>query len=98
MVVWKVQFTTEAITELQAAIDYYQEIKDHLGIEFMFEFDTQIQKISRNPFSRSIRYLNVRFAVLNRFPYAIHYTINEVTHNIIVQTVLCTSRDFNSNP
>lgn len=42
----------------------------------------------KNPLSRSIRYDDVRFALLERFPYAAHYTIDKPTHTICIQAVL----------
>ncbi len=88
-----VQFSLEAIDELQQAIDYYNLQRTSLGIEFMLEFEAQIERISINPFTRAVRYLNVRFALLERFPYAIHYIVKEDTATIIVQTALSTFKD-----
>jgi ParE-like toxin of type II ParDE toxin-antitoxin system len=90
---WSVQFTPEAIEELQRAIDYYDDQRLGLGIDFMIEFEKQIQQLILNPLSRAVRYLNVRFALIERFPYAIHFVVNEDRHTIIVQTVLSTFRN-----
>ncbi len=97
MALWSIQFSPEAIEELQNALNYYNYQRDGLEIEFMIEFEKQIEQIQLNPFTRAIRYLNVRFAIINRFPYAIHYTIKENTQTIIVQTVLSTFKDPNAN-
>jgi len=93
MPVWDVQFSPEAIEELQTIITYYDSLRAGLGIEFMIEFEKQIQQISANPFTRAIRYLEVRFALIDRFPYAIHYVIRESKQVIVVQTVLSTFKD-----
>jgi hypothetical protein len=93
MAVWSVQFSPEATIELQHAIEYYEQLVDGLGFEFKDEFEKQIRQISVNPFTRAIRYLNVRFAVVERFPYAIHYIIKENTKTIVIQTVLSTFRN-----
>ena len=37
------------------------------------------------PFTRAIRYLNVRIAIINRFPYAIHFIIKE-EDNLVYST------------
>ncbi len=63
----------------------------------MIEFENQIQRLSTNPFTHSVRYLHVRLALVNRFPYAIHYVIKESEHAIIVQTVLSTFKDPGTN-
>ncbi len=97
MPAWSVQFSIEAIDELQQAIQYYNVQRTSLGIEFMIQFEKQIQLLTLNPFTRAVRYLNVRFALLNRFPYAIHYVIKEETHTVIVQTVLSTFKNPETN-
>ncbi len=93
MPVWDVHFSPEAIDELQRAITYYEGLRAGLGIEFMIEFEKQIQQISINPYTRAVRYLEVRFALVNRFPYAIHYVIREAANTIVVQTILSTFRN-----
>ena len=97
MQLWSVKFSLEAIDELQQAINYYNFQKTSLGIEFMIEFENQIQRLSSNPFTHSVRYLSVRMALVNRFPYAIHYVIEETEHTIIIQTVLSTFKDPYTN-
>ena len=94
---WSVEFSLEAIDELQQAIDYYALQRAGLEFEFMMEFEKQIELITLNPFTRAVRYLTVRFALINRFPYAIHYVINESRHSIIVQTVLSTFKNPETN-
>lgn len=93
MPLWQVQFSTEAIEELQLVTTYYESLQTGLGIEFMIEFEKQIHQISANPYTRAIRYLEVRFALLHRFPYAIHFVIREKTNAVIVQTVLSTLKN-----
>ncbi len=90
---WEVKFSPEANKELQSAIDYYNLQQPGLGLDFLLEFDKQIDHISFYPYARAIRYLNVRFALINKFPYGIHYTIKENINIIIVQTVLSTFRN-----
>ena len=93
MATWTVQFSREAIAELMNAIEYYDLQNIGLGEEFKAEFEKQIRQITVNPFTRAVRNLNVRFALTDRFPYAIHYTIKEDTGMVIVQTVLSTYKN-----
>ena len=94
---WLIHFSPEAIYELQQAIEYYNLQRDGLGYEFIIAFETQIQQLSANPFTRAVRYLNVRLALIDRFPYAIHYIIKEESKTIIVQTVLSTFKNPDTN-
>ena len=97
MQVRTIQFSREAVHELSEAIAYYERQNEGLGIEFMFEFEKQIELIALHPFSRSVRYLDVRFAVLNRFPFAVHYTFDQSIFEVVVQMVLATSTDPAAN-
>jgi hypothetical protein len=47
----------------------------------------------KNPKAPNIRYKNVRTAVLNMFPFLVHYTIDERNKTIVVSAVLHTSRN-----
>lgn len=86
---WSIRFTNEAICELDNTIENYEGLIGGLGDEFRFE--KQIQLLMQNPYTHAIRYLNIRFVLLERFPYAIHYTIKE--NIIIIYTVLSTFKD-----
>ena len=90
---WTVFFSEEALNELQSAVSYYESCMSGLGVRFMVAFEQQIARLSSNPYSRAVRYLEVRLAVLENFPYAIHYVIRENTRKVIVQTVLSMHRD-----
>jgi hypothetical protein len=49
--------------------------------------------IERNPKAFAKKYDNVRTAVLNTFPFLVHYTIDEVKNIIVISAVLHTSRN-----
>jgi hypothetical protein len=86
-------FTPEAIQEMRNAADYYNEQQKGLGKRFKTQLKKELDKLKQNPFSRSLRYDDVRFAVPEVFPYAAHYTIDEEAHVIIIQAVLAFPQD-----
>ncbi len=81
--VYDVRFSPEIALHLQIAIDYYEQLSPGLGEKFLLEFETQILGISQNPHSRAIRYDDVRFALIDRFHYAIHYFIKDQQRAVI---------------
>jgi hypothetical protein len=85
---YKLKITPEAVQEIQQAIDYYNDARKGLGKIFYVALQKQFSLIKKRPHARSVRYDDVRFALLEKFPYAAHYTIDEQTHIIIIQAVL----------
>jgi len=83
---YKVVITPRAITEIQHAVDYYNSKQSGLGKRFYYDFKHQVSSIVQNPFSRAIRYDDIRFAVLDIFPYAAHYNIEE--HTVVIYGVI----------
>lgn len=81
-------FTPEAIKEIKDIADWYNQQQKGLGARFKNALKKEIDKLKPNPFTRSIRYDDVRFAVAAVFPYAAHYTIHEPSQTIIIQAVL----------
>jgi len=78
---------------MRNAADYYNEQQKGLGKRFKTQLKKELDKLKQNPFSRSLRYDDVRFAVPEVFPYAAHYTIDEEAHVIIIQAVLAFPQD-----
>jgi len=78
----KITFTDDAKADIQEAYDYYEGKKVNLGEEFLDELDETVSNISSNPKMYAIFYKYVRRAVLNRFPYAILYVIQQIGVNI----------------
>ncbi|PQJ09972.1 hypothetical protein CJD36_014835 [Flavipsychrobacter stenotrophus] len=92
---YKPILTPRAISEIQKAVDYYNGQLHGLGKRFYQDFKKQVKAISTNPFSRAVRYNDIRFAVLDKFPYAAHYTI--IDKNIVILAVLSMYQDPQSN-
>lgn len=88
MPLYKVKYTKESLEELQNIITYYESASPGLGKRFKKNFLSSIKKVKANPFYASIRYDNVRFAGVNRFPYASHYVVDEAKRCIVIYAVL----------
>jgi addiction module RelE/StbE family toxin len=86
MASFKIEITSQAIEEIQAAVDYYNQQLENLGARFFNELKHQIKTLSENPLYHSIRYDTIRCAHLHKFPYAVHYQI--IDEKVIVFAVL----------
>lgn len=88
---FKIFLTPRAIEELQKAIDYYNNCQSGLGKRFNADFKQQLNSIKARPFTRAIRYDDIRLAVFEKFPYAIHFCIED--DFIIIHGVLSMLQD-----
>ncbi len=76
----------------QAAL-WYNKQQNGLDKRFTAEVREKVHFIRQNPKASNVRYNSVRTAVLNVFPFMVHFTIDEKNKTIIVSAVLHTSRD-----
>lgn len=88
MSTFKLVFTPEAIEEIRQATAWYNNQQKGLGKRFKTLLKKELNLIKQAPFTRSVRYDDVRLAVLDIFPYAAHYTVDEESHVIVIQAVL----------
>lgn len=83
----------EALSDIQKAKLWYKEQKEGLEIEFAEAIEKSILNILRMPTAYAIRYQNIRIAHAKRFPYNIHFYINETTKIIIITAVVHNRRN-----
>ncbi|MDY0078512.1 MAG: type II toxin-antitoxin system RelE/ParE family toxin [Bacteroidales bacterium] len=79
--------------DIRDAALWYEEKQTGLGKRFTGQVREKVSFIKKNPEASNIRYDNVRAAVLNVFPFMLHYVIDERNKTIIISAVLHTSRD-----
>lgn len=75
---------------LEAAL-WYNTKQKNLGKRFTKQLRVKILLIQQHPQLAPIRYDNVRTAVLNVFPYMIHYTVDDKKKEILIAAVFHTS-------
>ena len=84
-------FTPEAQVDVKSTASYYDSKLQGLGKKFKNEVKRQLTLLKQNPNTRSVRYENVRLAVIDKFPYSIHYTIHK--KHVIVHAIICDYRN-----
>lgn len=91
----------EAILDIQEAIDYYDLQQVGLGKKFEKELNEYLLKLEKNPFF-SLRYDSIHCLPLKKFPFMIHYSIHEITKQVIIRAVFHTAQNptnwINRNP
>jgi len=82
-VTYEVELDPGAERDLIDAFDWYEQRSDGLGTEFLRQVTVQRDKLARNPLVHATDYANIRRAFVGRFPYALHFEIEERTVRIL---------------
>lgn len=90
---YKVKISDDALLDIQNAADWYDERLPKLGSRFKKAVKTQIKLLKNNADGYSVRYGEVRCALVKKFPFLIHFIINEKNQIIEIFAVFHTSRN-----
>jgi mRNA-degrading endonuclease RelE of RelBE toxin-antitoxin system len=93
MAVYRLKFTPEAFKDIAEASEYYEKQKKGLGKRFRALVKDKLMLVRESPLIYALKYGDVRFALVDFFPYSIHFNINQPDHIIQVHAVLCHYRD-----
>jgi len=77
----KVAFLPIAQRELDDVFSWYEQQAVGLGYEFLDTFDQTLRMVCSYPEINPQVQENIRRCLLNRFPYAVYYGVNEETLN-----------------
>ncbi|MGS2764458.1 type II toxin-antitoxin system RelE/ParE family toxin [Sinomicrobium sp. M5D2P9] len=81
-----------AIQDIQEVIDYYDEQQPGLGEKFEGTLNKHLIALKKNPFFQ-VRYDNTHCLPLKKYPYMIHFTVDEKHKEVTVRAIFNTSRD-----
>lgn len=90
---YKITLLKEAHLDIKEIIKWYNEEKEGLGKLFYESLKTKLNYIQQNPLHCQVSYRDVRNILLNKFPYQIHFKIDESAKSIIIFAVTHTSRN-----
>lgn len=82
----KFDFHPGAEKELNIAIDYYEELQKHLGLEFAQEVYATIRRILDFPDAWQRMTPQTRRCLTNRFPFAVVY--QKLNDNIVIIAIM----------
>jgi plasmid stabilization system protein ParE len=63
----------EAESDMEEGFQWYEERRDGLGLEFLGEIKTVLEKITENPLRHPEIYRSARRSLVRRFPFAVIY-------------------------
>lgn len=93
---WSVHITSEAKQDIQGGIGWYNGKQKGLGRRFHKEIKSCIAHLEKNPFY-AVKYNPVRCLLVHKFPYLIHFSIEESEKTVIILGVLHTSLNPDTN-
>jgi len=79
--------------DIKEAAVWYNSKQKGLGKRFTGHVRHKLNYILQNPYIAAIRYDDIHTAVLDVFPFMIHYSIEESEQVVVVYAVLHTSRN-----
>jgi len=88
-----IEIAEAAEDDIRKAFLWYEGQKDNLGSLFEEQVNTAIDNIQSNPLKTQIRYGNTRIFFLEKFPFGIHFQVNEKEKSILIVAVFHTSLD-----
>lgn len=90
---YKVKIEPEALTDIQEITDWYNEQQTGLGKRFQNTTVKQINSLNKNPQVYAIRYKEIRCVLVKKFPYMVHFYIDDKNNTVEVLAVISTSRN-----
>lgn len=88
-----IEYNPEFYTDLSKATDWYNQQQTGLGTRFFNAVKTQTGHLSENALHYAIRYDDIRCMKLKKFPYMVHYRIDESVSLVRVEALFHTSRN-----
>jgi mRNA-degrading endonuclease RelE of RelBE toxin-antitoxin system len=93
---FKIHIHPKAYTDIQKAVDYYNEQQKGLGEKFYKTIVKSFETLKANPYYQ-IRYDNIRCYYTNPFPFLIHFNIDEEQGKVYVLAIVHTSLNPDNN-
>jgi plasmid stabilization system protein ParE len=89
---FKTQILPAARNDIREAALWYDEQQKGLGKRFIQFIRSKVRRISSQPTLYALKYAAVHTAIVDVFPFMIHFVIDEQQKTIIVTAVLHTSQ------
>ncbi len=84
---------TDAIQDIDEAIEWYEAQKEGLGIRFALSFKESVRFLENNPQMYAKIFEEVRRVLVRSFPYSAYYLIEENKKEVLIFAVVHNSRN-----
>lgn len=83
----------DAFNDIQKTFEWYELQSEGLGLRYKMQTKKQINALKKDPYLFSIKYNSIRCRKIEKFPFLIHYEINEENKTVTVFAIFHTSRN-----
>ncbi|MFZ4464053.1 MAG: type II toxin-antitoxin system RelE/ParE family toxin [Bacteroidales bacterium] len=90
---YKLKIEPDALADIQDITAWYELAQTNLGKRFQNTAIRQINGLKQNPQLFAIRYQEIRCMLLKRFPYMVHFHINDQENTVVILAVISTKRN-----
>ena len=90
---FKIKIDSCAIADTQEITEWYNRKQANLGNRFENTATSHINKLTKTPHKYAIRYKEIRCMLVKKFPYLVHFYINEETNTVEVLAIISTFRN-----
>jgi toxin ParE1/3/4 len=87
-----IRIEDRALLDIQQGFDYYENLQAGFGVRFNQSIFHSFETLQLNPFYQ-VRYDEIRCLPVKKFPYMVHYKVNEAEGIVYVLAVINTYRD-----
>ncbi|WP_370687709.1 type II toxin-antitoxin system RelE/ParE family toxin [Pedobacter deserti] len=88
---YQIKIHAQALDDIREAASWYDEQSNGLGSRFKDVVIAHINRLKRSASIYAIRYDDVRCLLIKKFPFIVHFSINEETRTITIYAVFHTS-------
>lgn len=92
---YEINILIRADLEVDEIIQYYESVSNGLGTKFNNEFEDYVETLKTFPFFEE-KYDIVRTLPLKKFPYTIHFSVDEYEKTVSIKAVTSNHQDPNT--
>lgn len=90
---YHLKIDVDAFKNIQETYEWYELQLKGLGSRYKNQTQKQINALKNDPYLFSLKYKTIRCKKIEKFPFLIHYQIDEKTKTVTVFAVFHTSRN-----
>lgn len=90
---FKVIFHPDFYNDIQEAVQWYNVQQKGLGTRFLLTVKKQLKTLDNSALHYSIRYDDIRCMPIKKFPFLVHYRVNEHQFIVRVEAIFNTNRN-----
>jgi len=90
---FSVRLSTKAYLDAKEIVEWYNNEKTGLGADFYTHLTKKINSIKKHPFFYPEIFNDVRQTSLDKYPYHIHFIVNELENEITIYGITHTRRN-----